>query len=133
MKNLTLLLVLCSEVFGCGCVDAPEAIAAATFMNKTYQNADMALSRALTALGDNVKDGYTSMGNAAMDAERVARIKKEQALILKRVGFDTESAANHANVSNRIEAKATEVQLFKAEQTTIFRAKVLNREEKGVK
>jgi hypothetical protein len=120
-------------VFGCGCVDAPEAVAAATFMNKTYHNADYALSRALSSLGSTVKDGYSSMGNAALDAERVARIKKEQALILKRVGFDTESAADHSSVANRVEAKATEIQLFKAEQTTVFRAKVLNREDKVAK
>jgi hypothetical protein len=129
MTRMAALIVISTAAFGCGCVDAPQAIASATFMNKTYHSADYALSRALESLGGTVKDGYTAMSNGAMDAERIARVKKEQALILKKIGFDTESAADQAAVSNRIGAKAAEILLIKTEKNTLFKARVLNREE----
>lgn len=121
-----LMALLITPSFGCGCVDAPQAIIAATAMNGNYYRADQALAKSLSNLGETVRESYSLMNNAAMDAEKIARIKKEQAITLVGITFQAERSASLSTFGNKAIVKSVEADLIKAERTSILKAMILN-------
>ena len=118
---------MASLSFGCGCVDAPLALVASKLMNANYKMADAALANSLASLGRTVNDGYSSMSDGAMDVEKITRLKREQAIILKKIIFATESSNSHIALHNVAAAKSVESDLIKAEKNAVLKAIILNK------
>lgn len=113
--------------YGCGCVDAGVAVTATKAMNFNYAQADRNLANALARLGEAVRRGYDANGDAALETERVLRLRKEQAFILQSVSFHAEKAVSAGAVRNTIVAKSVETNLGNAEKNAILEAAILNK------
>lgn len=133
MNKNTLLrwAVIASTLFslsawGCGCVDAPNAVIAKDGMNANYFESDTAFANSLNDLGTIVKRSYESMSVGAEDAEKIARLKKEQALVMKGVSFQLKKNSDLIGVSNEINALSSEANLNRSEKKGVLKASILN-------
>lgn len=125
--QIFLLVIGTTLVNACGCVDFIEATTAVGIMNANYKTADTALSNSLASLGVSIKDGYIAMNNGALDMERLVRLKKEQALVLRDIAFLTDQSASLASTGNNLLGKSAEADLLKAEKTSVLKSTTLNK------
>lgn len=116
-----------TQLYACGCVDVPAASVSEQVMTENYKAADQDLSSALSDLGNAIKTGYEKMNDGALDVERLARLKREQAITARATVFLTDVSANLASTGNNILGKSAESDLLKAEKTVIFKAETLNK------
>lgn len=129
MKNtFSLLIILVGvQLYACGCVDVLAASASEQVMTENYKAADEDLSSALSDLGNAIKTGYENMNAGAIDVERLARLKREQAVSARESVFLVGVSADLTSSGNDILGKNAEANLIKAEKIVVFKAETLNK------
>lgn len=115
------------QSWACGCVDAPMALVATEKVNMNYLQADSALAKALSGLGDVVKQSYEAMNQGAVDVERIGRLKQAQAVTSKGIAFHTQKNAEAESEGNKISAIGVEADIFRAEKAAVLKSTTLNK------
>lgn len=127
-KAVSLLIILAgAQLYACGCVDVLAASASEQVMTENYKAADEDLSSALSDLGNAIKTGYENMNAGAIDVERLARLKREQAILARESVFLVGVSADLTSSGNDILGKNAEANLIKAEKIVVFKAETLNK------
>lgn len=129
-KILTFICVMHSfgfSAFACGCTDSTLAATAATGVISKYTIADQSMAKSLAALGESIKSGYQSMGNGALDLERILRLQKEDALIERQIAFERDKKVLLRSNANVIEIKNAEIDLGRAEKSSILKSTTTNK------
>lgn len=129
LKKIIMLVpfLYASVAFSCGCVDGYAATRAALAMNENYHEGDKKLAQALSALGETIRESYEIMNDGALDVERIARLKKEQAITLRSIVFENEKTLDLSILNNQMTVKSIEADLTRAEQTAVLKAMILNK------
>lgn len=125
MKKSLLLLGLCGVCFGCGCVDAGEAVNASTLMQSNYKQADKNLAISLKNLGDAIKGAYEALSLSADNIEKIARLSAYEYGATQELAFITGKTADIKSLGNKVDVLGVDTNLKSAEKNLYKQAKEL--------
>jgi hypothetical protein len=122
------IFLAAEAAYGCGCIDSASAQTSAQEMKLNYKMADVQLFNELSSLGETIKKGYKYMSDGAKEAERVARVKKEQAVDYKKILFNQNKLSNLSSQENQLGGSSVQNELKNYELRNTECSIILNKE-----